>query len=257
MKDFTIIIPTYNNLELAEKAIQSAISQKDVTYQIVVTDDSTDNKIKDYCEVIKNDNLFYYHNAQPSGAVNNWNEGIKHIDSFYTIIMHHDERMKDTFYLKEIKKYFNLGYDVIVSNLEVFIGHKKKMRHFTSFMKKYFINHPILLFLSNAIGPCACLAIRSQLVCNFNKNLHWLVDVDWYYNNIVNRKVKYINNIYITSTFGHKNQITCNMNVPLTLKEDARIITQMHDNRFIIKLLLSINKMIQRIKFILTVRAKL
>ena len=171
--------------------------------------------------------------------------------------MHHDERMKDTFYLKEIKKYFNLGYDVIVSNLEVFIGHKKKMRHFTSFMKKYFINHPILLFLSNAIGPCACLAIRSQLVCNFNKNLHWLVDVDWYYKNIVNRKVKYINNIYITSTFGHKGQITCNMNVPLTLKEDARIITQMHDNRFIIKLLLSINKMIQWIKFILTVRAKL
>ena len=254
MNDFTIIIPTYNNLELAEKAIHSVISQKDVTCKIVVTDDSTDNKIEDLCEDIKVDNLFYYHNIPSFGAVKNWNAGLKYVDSHYTIVMHHDEFMKDAFYLKQIKDSFNLGYDVIVSNVEVFIGQKKKIRHFTRFMKKFFIYHPILLFLSNAIGPCACIAIESKLVCKFNENLHWLVDVDWYYKNIVNRKVKYINNIYITSTFGHKGQITCNMNVPLTLKEDARIISQIHNNRFIIKLLLSINKMIQWIKFRLTTR---
>ena len=65
MNDFTIIIPTYNNLELAEKAIHSVISQKDVTCKIVVTDDSTDNKIEILCEEINNDNLFYYHNIPP------------------------------------------------------------------------------------------------------------------------------------------------------------------------------------------------
>ncbi len=254
MNDFTIIIPTYNNLELAEKAIHSVISQKDVTCKIVVTDDSTDNKIEMLCEEINNDNLFYYHNIPSLGAVKNWNAGLEYVDSNYTIVMHHDECMKDAFYLKKIKDTFNLGYDVIVSNLEVYIGHKKKMRHFTSLMKKFFIYHPILLFLSNAIGPCACLAIKSKLVCNFNENLHWLVDVDWYYKNIVNRKVKYINSIYITSTFGHKDQITCNMNVPITLKEDARIISQIHNERFNIKLLLSINKMIQWIKFRLTTK---
>ncbi len=254
MNDFTIIIPTYNNLELAEKAILSVISQKDVTCKIVVTDDSTDNKIENLCEDIKADNLFYSHNIPSFGAVKNWNAGLEYVDSNYTIVMHHDEYMKDAFYLKQIKDSFNLGYDVIVSNVEVFIGQKKKIRHFTRFMKKFFIYHPILLFLSNAIGPCACIAIESKLVCKFNENLHWLVDVDWYYKNIVNRKVKYINNIYITSTFGHKGQITCNMNVPLTLKEDARIISQIHNNRFIIKLLLSINKMIQWIKFRLTTR---
>ncbi len=254
MKDFTIIIPTYNNLELAKNAIQSVISQKDVTCKIVVTDDSTDNKIENFCEDIKADNLFYSHNIHSFGAVKNWNVGLEYVDSNYTIVMHHDECMKDAFYLKKIKDTFNLGYDVIVSNLEVYIGHKKKMRHFTSLMKKFFIYHPILLFLSNAIGPCACLAIKSKLVCNFNENLHWLVDVDWYYKNIVNRKVKYINSIYITSTFGHKDQITCNMNVPITLKEDARIISQIHNERFNIKLLLSINKMIQWIKFRLTTK---
>ena len=252
MNDFTIIIPTYNNLELAEKAIHSVISQKDMTCKIVVTDDSTDNKIEMLCEEINNDNIFYYHNIPSLGAVKNWNAGLKYIDSLYTIVMHHDECMKDAFYLKQIKDAFTLGYDVIISNLEVFIGQKKKARHFTKLMKKFFIYHPILLFLSNAIGPCACIAIRSNLVCKFNENLHWLVDVDWYYNNIINRKTKYIYNLYITSTFGHKDQITCNMNIPRTLKEDAIIISKMHNNRFLIKLLLSINKMIQWIKFILT-----
>lgn len=252
MNDFTIIIPTYNNLELAEKAIQSVISQKDVICKIVVTDDSTDNKIDNYCKEINNENLFYYHNVPSLGAVKNWNAGLEYIDSLYTIVMHHDECMKDTFYLKQIKEEFYLGYDVIVSNIEVYTGQKRRMPHFTKFMKMFFIHHPIMLFLSNAIGPCACIAIRSNLVCKFNEDLHWLVDVDWYYNNIINRKTKYIHNVYITSTFGHKGQITCAMNIPRTLKEDAIIISKMHNNRFLIKLLLSINKMIQRIKFILT-----
>ena len=249
MNDFTIIIPTYNNLELAEKAIQSVISQKDVICKIVVTDDSTDNKIENLCEDIKADNLFYSHNIPSFGAVKNWNAGLEYVDSNYTIVMHHDEYMKDAFYLKQIKNAFNLGYDVIVSNIEVYIAQKRRMPHFPKFMKMFFIHHPILLFLSNAIGPCACIAIRSNLVYKFNENLHWLVDVDWYYNNIVNRKTKYIHNVYITSTFGHKDQITCTMNIPHTLKEDAIIISKMHHNRFLIKLLLSINKITQWFKF--------
>lgn len=252
MNDFTIIIPTCNNVELAEKAIKSVMSQKDVTCKIVVTDDSADNKIKNLCEDINADNLYYYHNIPSCGAVANWNAGLEYVDSNYTIVMHHDECMKDTFHLKVIKNTFNLGYDVIVSNIAVFIGQKKKIRHFTSFMKKYFIHHPILLFLSNAIGPCACIAIRSNLVCKFKENLHWLVDVDWYYNNILNRKTKYIKDIYIISTSGHKDQISCNINIPHTLKEDARIISQLYHDRLFIKLLLSINWMIQWIKFKLT-----
>ena len=126
MNDFTIIIPTYNNLELAEKAILSVISQKDVTCKIVVTDDSTDNKIENLCEDIKADNLFYSHNFHSFGAVKNWNAGLEYVDSNYTIVMHHDECMKDTFYLKQIKKEFYLGYDVIVSNIEVYIGQERR-----------------------------------------------------------------------------------------------------------------------------------
>lgn len=249
MNDFTIIIPTYNNLELAEKAIHSVISQKDVTCKIVVTDDSTDNKIEILCEEINNDNLFYYHNIPSLGAVKNWNAGLEYIDSFYTIVMHHDECMKDTFYLKQIKKEFYLGYDVIVSNIEVYIGQESRMPHFTKFMKMFFIHHPIMLFLSNAIGPCACLAIKSDFACKFNENLHWLVDVDWYYNNCIGKKIKYCHSLYMTSTHGNTGQITNCLNIPNVLTKDAKILTSIYNNNLWIKLMLATNKIIQWFKF--------
>lgn len=249
MNDFTIIIPTYNNLELAEKAIHSVISQKDVTCKIVVTDDSTDNKIEILCEEINNDNLFYYHNSPSLGAVKNWNAGLEYIDSFYTIVMHHDECMKDTFYLKQIKKEFYLGYDVIVSNIEVYIGQESRMPHFTKFMKMFFIHHPIMLFLSNAIGPCACLAIKSDFACKFNENLHWLVDVDWYYNNCIGKKIKYCHSLYMTSTHGNTGQITNCLNIPNVLTKDAKILTSIYNDNLWIKLMLATNKIIQWLKF--------
>lgn len=249
MNDFTIIIPTYNNLELAEKAIQSVISQKDVTCKIVVTDDSTDNKIDNYCKEINNENLFYYHNVPSLGAVKNWNAGLEYVDSTYTIVMHHDECMKDTFYLKQIKKEFYLGYDVIVSNIEVYIGQKRRMPHFTKFMKMFFIHHPIMLFLSNAIGPCACLTIKSEFACKFNENLHWLVDVDWYYNNCIGKKIKYCHSLYMTSTHGNTGQITNSLNIPNVLTKDAKILTYTYNDNLWIKLMLATNKIIQWFKF--------
>ena len=48
MKTFTIIIPTYNNLDLFKSAYSSVCKQDFKDYEIVVVDDSEDSSISVY-----------------------------------------------------------------------------------------------------------------------------------------------------------------------------------------------------------------
>ena len=41
--EFSIIIPTYNNIGLFKKSFNSVLAQKNVTTQIIIVDDSNEN----------------------------------------------------------------------------------------------------------------------------------------------------------------------------------------------------------------------
>ena len=45
----SIIIPTYNNLELFKRAYNSVISQDEKDVEVIVVDDSSTNDIQNYC----------------------------------------------------------------------------------------------------------------------------------------------------------------------------------------------------------------
>ena len=71
--DFSIIIPTYNNLELFKRAVDSVLIQKNVSYEVIVVDDSTNNNIEDYINKTDLLRIRYYHHKPSKGAVANWN----------------------------------------------------------------------------------------------------------------------------------------------------------------------------------------
>ena len=71
MKTFTIVIPTYNNLDLFKSAYSSVCKQDFKDYEIVVVDDSDDSSIEDYVSSLNNPNLIYRHHVPSTGAVNN------------------------------------------------------------------------------------------------------------------------------------------------------------------------------------------
>ena len=45
MKDFSVVLPTYNHVVLARQAIVSVLRQRHVSIELIVTDDSDDDAI--------------------------------------------------------------------------------------------------------------------------------------------------------------------------------------------------------------------
>ena len=216
--DFSIIIPTYNNLDLFKRAVDSVLMQKNISYEIIVVDDSTNNYIESHVKKTNQPPVRYYHNQPSKGAVANWNFGLSLAKGKYVEILHHDEALANEYILWKVKKH----------------------------LYTFFIKHPILLFLSNLLGPCACVFIENYKIDHFDEKLHWLVDVDWYYRIFKNRKISMLApNLVIASIHGHKGQITKSLDIQTEVSKDTQIIVSKY-HCFFINILLKTNKLLNK-----------
>jgi glycosyltransferase involved in cell wall biosynthesis len=235
---FSIVIPTFNSLELLRRALSSALQQQGVAMEVIVTDDSTTTDIADYVASLGDERLRYFRNQPSLGAVKNWNSGLAKATGQYVILMHHDEAMTGEDYLQRVQRLLDDGCDVVVSDVEVTINGNIKRPHFTTAIKRFFFRHPSLLFFTNAVGPCACVAFKRELIQDFNNQLHWLVDVEWYYRMFKGRHVIYDPQLTIRSIHGHKGQITQELDIISTFAHDKAIILGEYPHHIAIKTML-------------------
>ena len=189
---FSIVIPTFNSLELLRRALASALQQQGVAMEVIVTDDSTTTDIADYVASLGDERLRYFRNQPSLGAVKNWNSGLAKATG------------------------------------EVTIGDRVKPSHFTAAMKRFMLHHPSCLFFANAVGPCACLAFRRSQLQPFCDELRWLVDVEWYYRMLASRRVVYDPQLVVRSIHGHEGQITANLDVRSTFAADCPVVVRLH-----------------------------
>ena len=222
MKKFTIVIPAYNQLALLQRALESVLRQEGTDYEIIITDDSSDDKIERYIQTLNNTEIHYYRHQQGKEAADNWNDGLQMATGHYLILMHHDEELLESDYLKRVQQKMEKGADITIST--VCINGQKKLQHSNRWMKKFVCNHPDLLFLLNVIGPCACLTFRRELLQTFNPDLRWLVDVEWYYRMLHGRKLVCIHNLTIQSHHGHESQISQTINMKEAFLSDRSVL---------------------------------
>lgn len=244
--DFTIIIPTYNNVELFKRAIDSVLIQKNVSYEIFVVDDSTNNNIEDFVKKTNLPRIKYYHNKPSKGAVANWNFGLSLAKGKYIEVLHHDEALASEDILWKAKLQFETSHSsAVIANYKVLIGGVvKKESSIKKLFRAFFIKHPMFLFLLNLLGPCACVFIENGNVDYFDEKLHWLVDVDWYYRNLKGRKISILaQNLFVSSIHGHKGQITEELDIQAEASKDAQTIKSKYQSLFI-NILLKINEFI-------------
>ena len=251
MTDFSIIIPTYNHPDLARNAITSVLKQQGVTVQIIISDDSVNDEIASLCNSFSHENLLYMHHISTHNAAENWNYGLGFATGEYVILMHHDEYFQSNNHLACLKDKFDTGADIVISNISVTINQKQKKRFFTKKAKSWILRHPAMLFAFNVIGPCACVAFQHSCLQNFNAELSWLVDVEWYFRCLSRKKVTYINDLYVGSQHGHQGQISLEINVLQALKKDIRTIYGLPYCTLSIKLNLLFYRIIQTLKYFL------
>lgn len=112
--DISVIIPTCNRIDLLAKCL-NALSPEiqnltNATYEIIVTDDSSNNTTKDYI------NSYYpnvtYHKGPRKGPASNRNSGAKESNGKWLIFID-DDCIPDNNLLNSYNKEFNTGkYDV-------------------------------------------------------------------------------------------------------------------------------------------------
>lgn len=239
MKTFSIILPCYNDLTLLQGALASVLKQKDIDYEVIITDDSSDNHIEHYVQGLSHQDIHYYRHQQGIGAADNWNFGLQKATGKYVILMHHDEEMVQDDYLKRVCLLMSSGADVIISQVNVIInGEHKRQSFLCRWLKSFICKHPSCLFLINVIGPCACLTIRREHLQDFNTDLKWFVDVEWYYRMLYMKNLIIDKSLSICSHHGHQGQITQNLNIMEVFKSDKSEISHTYSTNRMVRLML-------------------
>lgn len=220
----SVIIPAYKNVSLLKLAVNSVLSQTFTDVELIVVDDTPDSTISEFCKAINDTRLRYYHNIPSKGAIDNWNYGLSLSKGDDVILLHHDESFTNTDYLARVSILLR-NYDVVVSNKKVLINNKEKTDIIPIWVKQLVLHLKYPLFSLNVIGPCACVAIKRDILQDFDNRMHWKVDIDWYFRILkCAKKILYLDTQEIVSYHGHEGQITNNINIKENSAIDSKII---------------------------------
>jgi glycosyltransferase involved in cell wall biosynthesis len=212
MVSVSICIPAYNQVESFKRALDSLLNQSFEDYEIIVTDDSDNDDIFNLIQSSSHSQKIQYHkNSQRLGAPENWNRAISLADGKYIKILHHDDWFSSEDSLQQFVGSLESHPDVGL----VFCA-TKNVRHDDSFLihkptadkQSIQVLNSLNLLLGNWIGPPSSIMYRNDGCTLFDRNLKWLVDIDFYIRLAWMKKILFIDQTLISSTAGGKDQLT-------------------------------------------------
>ena len=222
--DFGIVIPAYNAPDLLRRALDSVRSQRDITWEAIVVDDSNNtSEIEDYVTGLNDPRISYHHNQPSLGAVPNWNQGLKLVGGRHIILLHHDECLQGNHYLHTMLQQLE-HHDIAAARVVVYRSDGKVYETAPAWVKKVVLCCPSLLFAINPIGPSAAFAFRRENLQLFDEQTRWFVDVEWYYRMLRSGKACYVPTAAIESHHGHQGQISANIDTVAEARKDAAVL---------------------------------
>jgi glycosyltransferase involved in cell wall biosynthesis len=208
----SICIPAYNQVKYLKQTLDSVLMQTYQDYEVIITDDTPGLLVKDFVEQYDfNGRLHYFKNASSLGSPENWNEAIKHAKGEYVKIIHHDDWFATD---SSLEKFVNLldsapGCALAFSSSYVLFANGDNWIHQVSLADVAEIQaNPACLFWGNRIGSPSAVIYRRDVLEYFDKNLKWLVDVEFYIRVIQKlKKINYSPDALIT-TFGAEGRVS-------------------------------------------------
>ena len=181
----SICIPAYKNPEFLKRLLDSVSIQSFRNFEVIISDDSPDDQIRHLAEAFRNQfSLQYFRNAAPAGTPENWNLAIRRASGQWIKLMHDDDWFsdKDSLDLFATSIDQHPGCDFVFSayeNIHLQTGRRKAV--FTNRFRLGMVKkNPAALFSRNIIGPPSVTLYRSGRNIQFDKELKWVVDIDFY-----------------------------------------------------------------------------
>lgn len=178
----SICIPCYNSPETFIRLFNSIRIQTFHNYEIVITDDSCDDCIKN---VISNyeaeQRLIYVKNEIRLGAVRNCNKALTLASGKYIKIMHDDDWFSAKDSLVKFVNMMNSDDKVVLafSGSNEVSTDSMHSRSISDAKMERMLETPFNLIYGNYIGaPSATIFKKNNL--QFDEKLRWIVDIDFY-----------------------------------------------------------------------------
>ncbi|HLK27207.1 MAG TPA: glycosyltransferase family 2 protein [Puia sp.] len=198
----SICIPAYKRIEFLKRLLDSIALQTFKDFEVIVTDDSPDENVKYLCDSYQGKyNISYFKNNQQLGTPENWNEAIRKANGEWIKLMHDDDWFHDANSLQSfagaIKN--NPGYSFFFSAYRnVYLDDKKEEDVFLNkFRYKLLLKNVSTLFSQNIIGPPSVTVHKNDVDIFYDKNLKWLVDIDFYMRYFGKCKPFYIDKVLV------------------------------------------------------------
>lgn len=210
----SICIPAYEQPACLRRTLHSIKIQSFTNYEIILTDDSPDDSVKDLVsEFDFAGKLNYFKNAVRLGSPENWNEAVRHACGEYIKIIHHDDWFTSS---NSLSRYAQMLDDHPESDFAfsaTSIFHSKE--------ETYSVNSPAadkleqlrhdraLLYFGNFIGAPSATLYRRNAGIAYDRNIKYVVDVDFYIRMLKqNPRFQYCSQTLICTTSGARHQVT-------------------------------------------------
>lgn len=213
MVKVSICIPTYNQVEHLKKCIESVLMQDYKDFELIISDDSTTDDVRNYINSLNNSAVKYFRNAPALGPPANWNFAMEKALGEYIKILHHDDFFTQadslSLYVQCLDK--NPSADFAFSATKVWHIKTDFKRIHSCPPKKLdqLKSNPECLFFSNLIGAPSATIFRKKTGIKFDEQFKWLVDIDFYISALKkNRNVVYTDKTLICTIHGADGQVT-------------------------------------------------
>lgn len=180
---FSICIPAFEQTHFLKQTLDSIKNQLFTDYEIILSDDSLSNEVHKLVSTYDfNGKLTYYRQNPSLGSPENWNFTLQKSKGQWIKILHHDDSLFDENTLLDLfkiaqktKKHWIVGAPIHPPPPD--------SRFCTIFYSRglYLLKlFPGILGFGNCIGVPSVIVVRRVHCIPFNKNLIWLVDIDYY-----------------------------------------------------------------------------
>jgi glycosyltransferase involved in cell wall biosynthesis len=179
----SVCIPAYRQPELAARAVGSALEQAGCDLEVVVTDDSPDDRVRERLAQLRDPRLKYFKNGRRLGAINNWNEALLKSRGAIKKVLHHDDWFPHRDCLARFVEPIASGRSKIVfaacnalaSDGSLRFVHRARPEQIDSLRKA-----PRSLVFGNFIGAPSVAAFHGALRQRFDSRYLWVSDMDFY-----------------------------------------------------------------------------
>lgn len=205
----SICIPAYKNIEFLRRLLDSISGQTYRNYEVILTDDSPDDKLELFVKEYKTFPAMHYsRNLTSLGTPENWNEAVRRANGEWIKLMHDDDWFSDPEALEQFAAATQKKSDFIFSayrNVYVNADKKELIRLPFQYLNRL-RRTPLNLLARNVIGPPSVTLYRKTAL-TYDPRMKWKVDIDYYIHYLKDHSFHYIDKPLINVGIGSE-QVT-------------------------------------------------